>query len=151
MTNRKLKLEIDLIPESSWYSNLRSLMPKEAWDTLRKRVYRDFGFRCGVCGKKGKLSCHELWKFDDKNHIQELTGLIALCELCHSVKHIGLSELRSDRGEIDFETLIKHFMKVNNCSRDVFEEHKAKSVKLFNKRSSYEWKIKIGELENISG
>lgn len=151
MTNPVIKLTIELVPETSWHNNLRSLMGKDAWNTLRKKVYKDYSYKCGICGAKGKLDCHEVWEYDVTSHIQKLVGLIPLCELCHSVKHIGLSELRAAKGEFNLEKLVTHFMKVNKCNREIFEKHKEEALRLFNERSKSNWTLKVGELENVDG
>lgn len=131
-----LKLTIELIPETSWYNNLRSMMKKEEWDTLRKRVYADYGNKCGICGNPPPLECHEKWEYDDKKYIQKLTGFIALCRLCHAVKHMGLSELRG-------KAVMKHFMKVNGCDRKTFETERKIAYELFEKRSKHSWTLVI--------
>src|SRR5258708_22360853 len=53
-----LKLTIELVPETCWYSNMRSALPRDEWDRLRRQVYADYGHRCGICGARGKLHCH---------------------------------------------------------------------------------------------
>ncbi len=144
MNKKLLKLTIELVPSTSWYNNLRSMMKREQWDVLRHKVYKDYGNKCAICGTDEQLSCHEIWSYDDEKHIQKLTGLIALCELCHRVKHIGLTELEGHRGKLAFEKVIEHFMKVNNCSQKEFEQHHNEALKLFEKRSQHQWTIDIG-------
>lgn len=39
MEEKKLKLDFEMVPDGCWYSNLRSVLPKEAWDILRRMVY----------------------------------------------------------------------------------------------------------------
>ena len=34
-----MKLNFELVPDSCWYSNLRSQLPKEVWDRIRKKAY----------------------------------------------------------------------------------------------------------------
>ena len=88
----KFKLTIELVPATSWYANLRKLIPKADWDKLRRQVYARYGHRCGVCGASNtRLNCHEIWKYEQRKRIQRLLGFIALCDLCHHVKHIGLA------------------------------------------------------------
>ncbi|MFH1285366.1 MAG: HNH endonuclease, partial [Candidatus Micrarchaeota archaeon] len=110
---KRFKLEIELVPCSTWWSNLRKTIPKKKWDTLRKKVYAQYHNKCGICGAKRKLNCHELWSYDDKKHIQTLVNFIALCDMCHHVKHLGLASILASRGQLDYETVINHFMKVN--------------------------------------
>lgn len=145
----KLKLTIELIPSTAWNNNLRSLMRPQDWDILRQKVYANYQHRCGICLSSGRLECHEIWQFDNINHIQKLTGLIALCDLCHRVKHIGLSELHADQGKINYDTLVNHFMKINNCDRQTFTTHKNAAFALWEKRSLYQWRLDIGNYQNI--
>lgn len=147
---KQLRLTIELIPQTSWFNNLRSLLPYSSWQLLRKRVIKDAHNRCGICNASGDLECHETWNFDDISHIQKLTSLLPLCHLCHAVKHFGLSQLRSSRGEIDMEILIQHFIKINSCNRQVFNKHKTEAFLLFEERSKYQWRIDIGEAEGIN-
>jgi len=114
----KLKLTIELVPSTSWYDNLRKYTSKEDWDKIRKRTYAEYGNRCGICEAEGRLNCHEIWEYDDKKHIQRLVGFIALCDMCHHVKHIGLAGILASEGKLDYEKVVEHFMKVNNCDRD---------------------------------
>lgn len=139
----KLKLTIELVPETSWHNNLRSLLPKSAWETLRKKVLADYKNVCGICGAAGTLHCHEIWNYDDAKQVQTLTGCIALCPLCHAIKHMGLSELRS--GEAKREKIIAHFMVVNTCDRKIFEDHRREAFKLFEERSKHRWQAFIGD------
>lgn len=131
------KLTIELIPETSWYDNARNLMGREKWEELRKRVIKDYKYRCGICGNPPPLECHEMWEFDDEKHIQKLTGFIALCRKCHAVKHVGLSELRG-------KDVMEHFMKINSCDEKTFKEAKQKAYELFEKRSRESFRVVIG-------
>src|SRR3972149_12027864 len=88
------RLTIELVPGTTWFSNLRSILPKEDWDALRRPAYRLAGYRCEICGGRGDrypVAAHEVWKYDVRKHIQRLIRLIALCPACHEVKHIGLA------------------------------------------------------------
>ncbi len=104
------------MPQSCWFSNVRDHVSKPTWDKLRKATYQQANYRCEVCGGRGDkhpVECHEIWNYDDINHIQTLFGLTALCPSCHQVKHIGLAGLRG-RGE-EAEA---HLAKVNNWSSE---------------------------------
>lgn len=144
----ELRLIIELVPSTSWYSNVRSLVSKERWDKLRNFVYARFDNRCAICKNIGKLHCHEKWIYDDVNHVQELSGFVALCEMCHHIKHVGLAGIMASRGQLDYEDLIIHFMKVNNCSRDIFFEHRKKAFVIWEERSKYMWKIDLNGLKH---
>lgn len=141
-----LKLTIELVPESAWNNNLRHLLPKPAWDEIRRATYAAYGQRCGICGATGRLEAHELWRYDDDEHVQVLIGIIALCQMCHHVKHIGLAELLADQGKLDFERVARHFMRVNQCDRQTFEAHKREAFAKWQDRSHYEWELDISWL-----
>lgn len=147
MKTQTLKLTIEIVPSTSWYNNLRSILPREKWDEIRKYVYSGFNNKCQACSSNSKLHCHEVWFYNDVNHIQKLSGFVALCERCHHIKHIGLAGILASKGELDFEKLIKHFMKVNNCDRLTFIKHKNEAFKTWEERSKYEWQIDLGKLQ----
>lgn len=140
---KKLKLTIELVPETSWHNNLRSLLPISAWETLRKKVLADYRNVCGICGASGSLHCHEMWEYDNEKHTQSLRGCMALCGLCHAVKHLGLSEMRWDDGALD--RLTAHFMRINRCDRKTFEDHRREAFRVFEERSKHSWQVAIGD------
>src|ERR1017187_3032700 len=96
-----MKLEVELVPSSCFYTNLRSILSKGNWDRLRKYSYEKANLKCEICGESGldqgskhALECHEVWAYDDVNLIQSLVRVEALCPRCHEVKHIGLAGLK---------------------------------------------------------
>lgn len=87
------KLSVELIPMTSWYSNVRSNVTSKQWDIIRKDTYKKANYKCEICGGKGmthSVECHEIWDYDEKTKLQKLVRFIALCPNCHKVKHIGL-------------------------------------------------------------
>lgn len=138
---KKLKLEMELVPASAHYKNVRSNLSKIEWDILRRACYKKANNRCEICngvGDRWPVEAHEVWKYNLKTKVQKLERLIALCQLCHSVKHFGLAQLQG-RDEI----AKKHFLKVNKCSVKVFEKHKEKSFALYEKRSQEDWTLDL--------
>lgn len=134
-------LTIELVPSTVWYSNLRSELPKEQWDCLRKACYRKAGYVCEICGGKGPkwpVECHEIWDFNDERRTQTLTGLVALCPDCHSVKHIGLAGKRGRGREAR-----DHLVKVNGWSREQANSYIRKSFEVWEERSRHEWTLDI--------
>ena len=86
------RLTVELLPATTWGSNLRTALRISQWDKLRRRTCEAAGHRCEVCGGVGRqyrVACHERWEFDDAQSWQRLVGLIALCPACHDVKHFG--------------------------------------------------------------
>jgi hypothetical protein len=137
---KNLKLTIELVPSTSWGDNLRKILPTATWQKVSREVIKHSNGICEICGKKGKLHCHEVWDYDDENHIQSLNELQAICTMCHMVKHFGYATLKS---EIPKEMLIKHFMNVNKCSKSDFISYLEEQTNVFNERSKHEWKIEV--------
>lgn len=148
--DKKLKLAIELIPASSWNNNLRGLLPPWMWENLRKKVYKKHNFKCAICGAGGRLYAHEVWEYDDKNHIQKLKNLIALCTKCHAVKHIGYAGIQASEGKLKFHEIVKHFMKVNKCDYQAFQKHYKKAIQKFEERSHYEWQLNLDKLKDLN-
>jgi len=144
-----MKLTIELVPSTSHYKNLRKMMKRSRWDKLRKEVYAEFGHKCGICGSYGRLNCHEIWEYDDQQHIQKLSGLIALCPMCHHIKHLGLAAILIQKGHLDGDALNNHFLKVNECGLDDYVEHTANAALQHRERSQYEWTIDLGDYEKL--
>jgi hypothetical protein len=144
-----MKLEIDLVPKTAWYSNLRNKIPRADWDKIRKKAYADAGKKCAICGAKGILDCHEIWAYDDEKHIQELKGFIALCNNCHMIKHIGLAGIKASKGQLDMDELIEHFTKVNGVDRDAFEKHYRNAFAIWKARSEHQWQTKLSKWADL--
>ena len=87
--------------------------------------------------------------YDDQKHVQKLEGFIALCELCHHVKHIGRAGLLAKEGKLNLGTVIEHFMKVNNCSREEYEEHRKEAFSQWNERNKFSWTCDIGSYTSM--
>jgi hypothetical protein len=146
---KQFKLTAEMVPPSTWWENLRRYLYSGIWDALRKSTYAKYDHCCGICNAKGKLHCHEIWKYDDINHIQKLIGLIALCENCHQLKHLYHTSLKVREGKINLDKLIDHFTKVNNCSIDDFREYEREVWTEFDERSKYEWIVDYGEFQKL--
>ena len=140
-----MKLTIELVPSTSWWDNLRKKMPRSDWDVLRKRVYARQEHKCGVCGASGRLNCHEVWAYDDKMWVQTLVGFIALCDLCHHVKHIGLAKVLADAGRLDWDSVVSHFCSVNGCDLGGFCVYEVGVWDVWRKRSKHDWTVDLGE------
>jgi len=149
MSKLKPKLTIELVPSSSWGQNLRNLLKPKMWEVLRKKTYQRSNFRCAICGASGKLEAHEVWKFDDKNHIQKLVDLIALCKKCHAVKHIGFAGIKGSFGKVSYEEIVAHFTRVNACDRKTFQDSLKKAFEKFEKRSQFEWNLDLSFLKKV--
>ncbi|MBQ3115559.1 MAG: HNH endonuclease [Clostridia bacterium] len=106
------KLNFELVPDGCWYSNLRTILSKKQWDFLRAEAKERAGGKCMICGRESKrLEAHERWSYDAEKGVQKLEDIVAVCKDCHSVIHIGRTQLKGDEQRAE-----KHFMKVNGCS-----------------------------------
>ena len=139
------KLTIELVPKGQWGTNLRSELPKNRWDQLRRETYRNSGHVCEICGGKGKkwpVECHERWKYDETNKSQILIGLISLCPPCHEVKHMGRANAMG-RGDV----AKSHLMKVNGWTEGEAGAYIENAFKTWIRRSSENWSLDISWLE----
>jgi hypothetical protein len=142
----ELRLQIELVPSTVWYSSLYRLLPSDVWDNIRNEIIAKNGRQCQICGEtKGMMNLHEMWEYDDEKHNQKLSGFILLCKMCHHVKHIGLAVILADKGELDYDELIEHFCRVNNCTKCDFEEIRDKAFEVWENRSRHEWKQDFGK------
>lgn len=140
------KLTIELVPSTSWYNNVRSMVSKKEWDLIRKKCYQTSNYICDICNGKGKrhpVECHEIWEYNDKEKIQKLIGLTSLCPSCHRVKHAGYSISQGKE-----ELIIKQLEKVNNINRNSAINLIDEAFMLHEKRSNYEWNVDISYLKN---
>lgn len=142
-----MKLTIELVPATSWFSNLRSMLRKDQWDYIRKECYRKAGYKCEVCGGVGTkwpVECHEIWEYDDINRLQRLTGVVALCPNCHEVKHYGLAETRGRGREA-----LHHLCSVNEWGLSIGEQHVNDAFDTWLRRSAYKYTIDVSWLSTV--
>lgn len=147
----KHKLTIELVPKTSWYSNVRSNVTKSEWDVIRNKSYEYANHTCEICGDVGtnqgvkhKVECHEIWNYNDETNEQTLEGLISLCPYCHKTKHVGLAQMN---GELDI--VIKQLMKVNDMTYDDAIKYIRESFNIWSKRNKFDWKLNIDYLEEF--
>ena len=154
----KLKLTIELVPETLWHKSLYRLLPPDEWRKLKEEVFAREGYRCYICGSTSPpLELHEFWSYDDRRHIQKLVGVHHLCRLCHMVKHIGFHCHTRDGREklkrlgLSHKSLIRHFCAVNGCSEEEFYKHKREAFRVWGIRSQHAWKQDWGEYNKYLG
>ena len=138
----KFKLNFELVPDSCWYSNLRSELPKESWDKIRKKAYARAGGKCMLCGAmSSRLDAHEQWEYDDEKGVQKLVNVVAVCRACHEVIHIGRTQLMGREREAS-----EHFMKVNGCTYAEYRKALGEANEKHRERSRREWQLDVSEL-----
>ncbi|MCY9666465.1 hypothetical protein M5X11_16090 [Paenibacillus alginolyticus] len=143
-----LKLKLELLPEATWKHNLRLRLTPYKWQKLSKYINSENNYTCEICGAVKsehfkKFDCHEVWKFDENEKTQKLVRLQTLCFLCHNVKHFGYA---GSQDWIDKDTLIQHFLLINQVSREIFDQHLSESEKQWNYRNSIVWDIQFQEI-----
>ena len=142
-------LTVELIPSTSWFTNVRSLLPEEEWDLVRRAVYRRARYRCEVCDGRGggpegpnhPVECHEVWTYDDEHHVQRLEGLVALCPACHRVKHLGLASVNGR-----YDEALQHLASVNGWPLPEAERYARSAFARWEERSQHPWKVDVGVL-----
>jgi len=140
------KLTVELVPQSQWEFNLRSELRPRDWDKVRKATYAAAGYKCEVCGGVGRkhpVDCHEIWMYNDANHVQSLMGLIALCPSCHEVKHFGLAVHLGNEARAR-----RHLGKVNGWTPAQVEEHLQRAFQTWRERSKSQWSLDISWIAN---
>ncbi len=144
--DKKLPLNFELIPTGAWNFNLRTQLPKKAWDLLRQIAYQKADYKCSICNQKPKrLEAHEVWDFNKETKVQKLVDIKALCHNCHSVVHINRTILigKEDRA-------IAHFKKVNKVDYTAYitalKQANEKNLEL---SSIDEWSLDLNYLKEI--
>ncbi|MBR2376163.1 MAG: HNH endonuclease [Clostridia bacterium] len=140
----KLKLNFEIIPTGAWGFNLRTTLSKKAWDLIRKKAYEEANGKCSICNRPTKrLEAHERWDFNKETKTQKLLDVIAVCHSCHSVIHIGRTQLIGEE-----DKAIIHFKKVNKVDYSAYinalKEANEKSISL---SDVYEWSLDLSYLK----
>ncbi len=140
------KLKFELVPDSCWYSNLRSILSPKDWNIVKADAKKRSNDVCAICGAKShRLEAHEVWSYDREKEVQKLEDVISVCHDCHSVIHIGRTQLVGN-----IERAENHFMKVNNCT--YAEYRKALGIANDEHRKNNqigEWKLDISWLKRF--
>lgn len=143
-------LFVDLIPETCWFTNVRSCVVPRDWERIRRMVIRRAGKRCEVCGsgedrsrqpRSRWLEVHERWAYDQSHLVQTLKRLICLCTDCHTTTHYGLAQLRGLEAEA-----LAHLRVVTHMSELEAKAHVSSAFKLWRQRSQHVWTLDIAML-----
>ena len=141
------KLNFELVPDGCWYSNLRSELPKKLWDIVRKDAYARANGKCMICGRPAKrLEAHEKWSYDEKTATQKLEDVIAVCHTCHSVIHIGRTQLMGEE-----DKAIAQFIRVNKCSYADYVKALGSANEIHRRRNEIpEWSVNLEYLKKFT-
>lgn len=144
-----MKLPLELVPSTVWYSNVRSHVTPGTWARLRHQVAAAAGHRCEVCGRAGSghpVECHEVWIYDDRRGLQRLAALMALCPDCHLVKHFGraMAEGRT-------RYALAWFAEVNGLTPGEALSEAQKALAVHAERSRRSWRLDLSLLATRYG
>lgn len=145
----ELKLTIELVPQSLWSQSLYHHLSRGGWDLIRRAVLSAYDNCCGVCGAGGRMICHEIWQYDDVNHRQHLVDLIALCDMCNAVKHLGRTEILARDGRVNLDAVIDHFCRVNSVPPEEYTKARMAAFYQWNERNKYEWTQNFGRYSHL--
>lgn len=146
-----MNLEIEMIPKTCWYSNVRSNVTRSTWDIIKRSTAKENHWACAICRNKGTdqgykwpVECHEVWDYieEDGVKIQRLRKMTSLCPRCHEVKHIGLARVRDREVEA-----LQWLALVNRISDIEAIQLSRIATETWSERSKYEWKLDISHLE----
>lgn len=142
-----LKLDFEMVPDSCWYSNLRSILSPEQWNLVRRDAYARANGKCMICGApSAKLEAHERWSYDEENCVQKLETVVAVCRNCHEVIHIGRTSLLGNE-----KAASEHFMKVNGVSYAEYRKALGEANQAHIRRNKVaEWKLDISWLKRFT-
>lgn len=136
-----MKLSIELVPSSCWYSNVRSNVRPETWDRLQRATFQAAGYACEICGSHGDahpVEAHEIWFYDDHRLIQTLKHLTSLCPRCHEVKHFGLAIASSNT-----KRAVAWLSTVNGITAAQALAHVERAFQIYEIRSRFQWRLDI--------
>lgn len=148
MDKKSLKIEIELVPKTSWWSNARSEF-ENWWYKIRKEVYRNFDYRCGICGGTGPkwpVETHEVWEYYPNSSIQRLSNVVSRCPSCHLVHHIGFAKTKGK-----YEESKSRFMNINNLSEQEAGKYISRAFNEWRKRNDIDWELDLSFLEEKYG
>ena len=135
-------LKIELVPSSSFYVSLRSVLRPQQWRKISTGVRKKANGICAVCKKRvglKNLEAHEVWAYDEKTGVRSLEKIIPVCGDCHEAIHIGKAEIEGRLREAAL-----HYMQVNHCSVETFRKDFDSSYRIWQKRSKMRWKTEVG-------
>lgn len=98
---------------------------------------------CGAAVKR--LEAHERWGYDEKNAVQKLVDVVAVCRSCHEVIHIGRTQIIGRENEA-----CEHFMKVNGCNYSEYRKALGEANVAHRRRNLIpEWKLDLTYLKKF--
>lgn len=90
------------------------------------------------------LHLHEVWNYDDKNNIQQLVDLQAVCSDCHEVKHFGQA-MKVGLGE----KALQHLRRVNNWDVATALNYAKQAMSVWEKRSEKAYELDVSLVNRL--
>lgn len=147
--SHELRLTMELVPSPLWNKSLAKLLPKNKWRSLRESIIDEQGRKCEICGNStDNVFLHEVWHYDDHNHIQRLHELRLVCFMCNRIVHFGFTGVLYQQGKLtddQLQDVIQHFLNVNQCTEDDFDRHMHEQFDLWEERSRHQWTQNLGQ------
>lgn len=146
-------LFVDLVPQSCWFTNVRTCVNQRDWERLRRMVVGRAGSRCETCGsgedrtrkpRERWLEVHERWAYDYVDKVQSLRRLICLCTDCHTATHFGLAQVQGLADEA-----YKHLKTVTGMPDSEARVHVSSAFRLWQARSQHRWTLDLSLLAEV--
>lgn len=140
-------LFVDLVPQTCWFTNIRSCVDRRDWERLRRVITRRAGRRCEVRGagedreRRRLLEAHERWAYDERARVQTLKRLICLCTDCHTVTHYGHARVRGVEAQA-----FAHLVEVTGMTEAQARQHVRTAFAVWERRSRVAWELDLGIL-----
>lgn len=109
------------IPKPLHEVNPRNLMGREAWDELKREVYRKADYHCIACGVHKNnavgrqwLEAHEFYDIDYEKGTVTIKEIVPLCHYCHNFIHSGRLSmiLGEEKDEDEVIEILEHGFKI---------------------------------------
>jgi hypothetical protein len=140
-------LFVDMVPESCWFTNVRTCVDQRDWERLRRMITGRAGHRCEVCGRgedratQRWLEAHERWHYDEQAGVQTLRRLVCLCSSCHLATHMGYANVTGRS-----EQAIAHLRAVTGMTHAQAMAHIDAAGQLWSTRSARTWALDLSML-----
>lgn len=144
MSKEEYRLVPELVPEPLWgRSAFHALKGQKSWKDIRQTVIDEADSSCSICGEKRDkdMCCHEVWDYDDSEHIATLVDFSLLCPLCHLTQHTGARGTVGGK-DVLIET-VGHLKRINNMTfKELFALFDFVEER-WDERSKHKWNIRI--------
>lgn len=141
----EFKLHVDWKPIAYHGHTVRKNLSGSLWTKIRLKVLEEQKNTCCICGyspdhsdgQLREMHAHEVEKYSTDELLCTLVGINLLCKDCHDLNHFGRVQLNEKNERI--EKLIEHFMNVNNCFYEDWEDYRFDviQVKSINKQKEF--------------